>query len=66
MRKTLWKIQKFFFAGSSGNFYDKQGNDPVLRFGNIIVITNEKLMIDNRVFKIGPYLLDRMSINKQF
>jgi hypothetical protein len=55
---------KVFFVGLFGNFYGNQRNYPVLRFGNISLMTKEKLIIDdNEPSKLAHvYLIECQSM----
>jgi hypothetical protein len=48
VEKNIREGSRVFFAGLFSHFYGKQRNYPIVRFGNISLITNEKLELKNR------------------
>lgn len=44
--KNIREGSRVFFAGMFAHFYGKKRNHPVVRFGNISLLTNEKIEIN--------------------
>ncbi|MGA9170082.1 MAG: serine protease [Nitrososphaeraceae archaeon] len=59
--KNIREGSRAFFAGLFGKFYGKQRNYPVVRFGNISLITDEKIEVEPTKFS-HLYLVECQSL----